>query len=97
MNNTDDLTVVGVSKLTGALFLTFESIDLKLISIQHLLNNLLWRMASTTWQNQHSQSLNKSINVFLLPILTTSHMQVPIVSQLDYCNGRMKSKLLKKT
>ena len=53
MTNTDDVTVV-------ALFLTFESIDLKLISIQHLFNNLLWRMASTTWQNQRSQSLNNS-------------------------------------
>lgn len=58
MKNADDLTVVGVSKLTGALFLTFESITLKLISIQHLLNSLLWRMASTSWQNQRSQSLN---------------------------------------
>ena len=59
MNNTDDLTVVGVSKLPGALFLTFESIGLKLLSI-HLFNNLLWRMASTAWQNQCSQSLNNS-------------------------------------
>lgn len=39
----------------------------------------------------------KPIKVFLHPILTASHRQAPIVSQLHYCNGRMKSKLLKKT
>ena len=29
----------------------------------------------------------KPITVFLHPILTASHRQAPIVSQLHYCNG----------